>query len=82
MKAKGCKHLTYDETKYATSCSVHGLSVDNAVWERNGVNGSQLCQFCVLRGRLNSAEACTSEKYAHCSEFEMHEHEVIFREAV
>lgn len=82
MKAKGCKHLTYDETQYDDSCSVSGLSGDHAVWERNGPNGFQLCQFCSLRGRLNSPEACTTEKYAQCNEFEEHEHTVIFRQTI
>ena len=81
MKAKGCKHLTYDETQYSSSCSVSGLGPDRAVWERNGPNGFQLCQFCTKRGRINGVETCTSERTAQCGDFVDHEHDVIFREA-
>lgn len=77
---KGCIQLTYDETKYALSCSVAGLSDEHATWERKGPNGFQLCQFCNMRGRLNSADACTSTKTAQCSSFELGDVEVIFRE--
>ena len=74
-----CKHLHYDETKYDKSCSIAGLSNNKAVWERNGVNGFQLCQFCSLRGRLNNAESCTSPDKAQCNEYEDFEHTLIFR---
>lgn len=77
---KGCKHLMYNETKMADSCSVAGLGNDNATWERHGPNGFQLCQFCDQRGRLGSPDACISESRAQCRDFEMHEHQVIFRD--
>jgi hypothetical protein len=82
MKAIGCKNLTYDETQYANSCSVSGLSDEHAVWERHGPNGFQLCQYCKLRGRINGADSCTTENKKQCNEFESYEHEVIFREKV
>ena len=79
LLATGCKHLTYDETKYDKSCEVSGLGSGHAVWERQGPNGFQLCQFCNQRGRLNIADACTTENKKKCSDYEQHQHTVIFR---
>ena len=77
---KGCIHLSYDETKYTKDCNVSGLSNEHATWERISPTGAfQLCQFCDQRGRLNSADACTSKKTAQCSNFELGDIEVIFR---
>jgi hypothetical protein len=78
-KVIACKHLSYDETKYTKDCSISGLGSDKAVWERNGPNGFQLCQFCELRGRINSADGCTSRDKAHCNEYEDFEHSLVFR---
>lgn len=79
MKAKGCKHLQYDETKYADYCSIAGVSGGHAVWERKDTDPF-LVQFCGLRGRLNHIQACTEKQHAQCNEYEDFEHDVIFRD--
>lgn len=81
MKAKGCKFLDYDENKYTKDCSISGLSNDHAAWERKTF-GLQLCQFCSKRGRINSADSCTTQSKAQCSDYEEFAHDVIFRSEV
>jgi len=78
MKAKGCKHLLYDENNLGNNCTIARLGNENAVWERAGCD-PKLVQFCKLRGRLNDMDACTSAKLARCGEFEDYEHTIIFR---
>ena len=82
MKTIACKHLDYDENKYAKECNISGLGADKFVWERRDFEGKlQLCQFCDLRGRLNGPTSCTSKRHAQCNSYEEAEIEVIQREA-
>lgn len=80
MKAKGCKHLEYDETKYSPNCSIVELGGEHANWERKECDPFSV-QFCDLRGRLNQKTACTRWELKQCYEYEEQEHEVIFRKS-
>lgn len=52
------------------SCELVSIS-DHLGWERLDPEGKvQLCQFCKLRGRLNSPEACIGKQNALCGDYE------------
>lgn len=74
IKFKGCKELDFDREKYNAEVVIVGLSTqrtNHACWERRDPRGQmQLCQFCKLRGRLNSSVACIGKENAVCHEYE------------
>ena len=59
---KPCRHLDYDEAKYAPGCTLRERH-DIKFWERSDEDVRDFdckrnVQFCKLRGRINDMLAC------------------------
>jgi len=73
IKLTGCSQLDFDDHYTAQKVLFSGNKV---CWERVQLDSDmpKLVQFCKLRGRLNSPEACLSKDMARCSYYEEIEH--------
>jgi len=77
---KGCKHLQYDKDKLDNRIELKEIRfMPGVYWRRPDVlSGGQNkdCQFCDLRGRLNSKISCLEYSGFECDKGEMAEHNV------
>jgi len=77
-----CKHLSYDREKYEVRMKMNMIMYygdTKVVWDRPTPDGRfQLCQFCNMRGRINDAIGCLSEKDKHCNDYELFSHVIPF----
>jgi len=75
MEFTACKYLDFDDKYPAAKKQVLGSG--KVFWLRDvSFNEPAMVQFCKLRGRRNSPEACTKEKFAGCSSYEEFTHNV------
>lgn len=73
----GCKHLDYSDNYTAKKNLIQLGGTTKLCWDRKEFIGHvDLVQFCKLRGRLNSPEACHCEEMKMCSEYEDVEHSI------
>ncbi len=73
-----CKHLSFDRTKFVPEVKMNLIlhKGEKVVWNRTSPDGRQLCQFCNLRGRINSATGCLTENDKHCNDYADEKHVV------
>lgn len=76
-----CGYLDFDRKNYGPSADMHLISsgkdrATKVVWDRQGIDGRELAQFCSKRGRINWAEGCLDADKAYCSDYTDHTHEV------
>jgi len=78
VEFKGCKHLDFSDSY---SAKKQLLGTGSVFWLRNVPSDlPSMVQFCKMRGRLNSPDACIGECKAQCSDYEEIEHNVAFEE--
>jgi len=81
----GCINLDFSEN-YRPTCKrqlLAGKEKPSMFWMRPdiGIGAPQMVQFCKLRGRLNSPDACICEEKKMCSDYEEIEHVVNVKES-
>ncbi len=62
-----CQHLDFSDEFLATKNLINVMGQTKITWQRR--NGD-MCQFCELRGRINSIVGCLTQETARCSEYE------------
>jgi hypothetical protein len=79
LKFKGCIHLDFQDHFAAHKEMIRLDGTIKVCWSRCSPSGDMsLCQFCILRGRIDNPQLCLSEKTKVCNEYKEYEHEVIY----